>query len=209
MFGLRLSLAVLIAAACCAPAFAAKLYKWTDENGKVHFSDRVPPEQVKQARSELNSQGVSVKQTERAKTPEEIAAAKAEAEEAARLQKIADEQRRSDETLINSYASEDDLKRAYEANLELIEQQIISTNADIDLRERNLEQLVKRASQSEQSGQKVDDNITKLIDNERQEIERQKAYILTKGADKAKAESDYLDRLGKYRAAVAKTRKPG
>lgn len=204
----------LVAALLCAttlsnPASAQKMYKWTDENGKVHFSDRVPPDQVKQARSQLNAQGVAIKQTERAKTPEEIAAAKAVADEAARLQRIADEERRVNETLIASYASEDDLTRAYEANLELIEQQIISTKADIDLRERNLEQLVRRASQSEQAGQKVDENITKLIDNERQEIERQKAYIVSKDADRAKAKADYEDRLSKYRAAVEKTRQPG
>ncbi|MCB1629640.1 MAG: DUF4124 domain-containing protein, partial [Xanthomonadales bacterium] len=51
---------------------AAKLYKWVDENGNVHYSDQVPPSQAKQARSELNEQGVAVKQVDRALTAEEL-----------------------------------------------------------------------------------------------------------------------------------------
>lgn len=207
----RVSLWVLPIAALllCGSAHAQKkMYKWVDENGKVHFSDRVPPDQVKQARSELNSQGVAVKQTERARTEEEVAQAKADADEAARIKRVVDEERRANQTLIDSYASEDDLKRGYEASLELIEQQIISTQADIELRERNLEQLVQRASRSEQAGQKVEEGIGKLIDSERQQIERQKAYLLTKSADKDKAKAEYLERLARYQQAVEKSRSP-
>ena len=133
-----LSASLLLAAAPVAPA---KTYKWVDENGKVHYSDRVPPEQAKRAREELSSQGVSVKKVEAAKTPEEIAVAKAAAEAEALAKRKAEEERRANLALVNSYATESDLIRNYEQNLELIEQQIITTTADIDVRQKNLDQF--------------------------------------------------------------------
>lgn len=203
----RWSLLCLALLTPMATVHAAKLYKWTDENGKVHYSDRVPPDQVKQERERLNAQGVSVERTDRAKTEEEIAAAKLAAAEAAAAQRKADAERRAQETLINSYASEDDLKRAYEANVELIEQQISSSKADIELRERSLEKLVQRASQSEQAGRKVESSLTEMIDYERTEIDRLKTYIKSKDADKAQADAEYQERLTKYREALEKSRK--
>lgn len=43
--GLRILLVALVAASL--PAYA-ELYKWTDANGKVHYSDQPPPANVKQ-----------------------------------------------------------------------------------------------------------------------------------------------------------------
>lgn len=44
---LTLTLASVLALALCVPA-AAKIYKWTDEQGNVHFSDEPPPEGAEQ-----------------------------------------------------------------------------------------------------------------------------------------------------------------
>ena len=35
---------LVLGLAIAAPASAGKLYKWVDEKGNVHFSDKVPPE---------------------------------------------------------------------------------------------------------------------------------------------------------------------
>ena len=43
------------------PAMAAKLYKWTDENGTVHFSQLPPPKNVAHKTEKLNVNAPSVK----------------------------------------------------------------------------------------------------------------------------------------------------
>lgn len=192
--------------ASASPVLLAKTYKWVDENGKVHFSDRVPPEAAKQAREEVNSEGVTVKQVARQKTTEEVAAERKAAQDALAAQRKADEERRANLALVNSYASESDLVRNYEQNMELIEQQIISTNADIDVRQKNLDQLVARAAQSEQAGKPVEDVISKLIKSEQSEIAKQKAFLESKEKDKVAAKTDFDARLAKYREAVAKSK---
>lgn len=45
---------VLICLAClCLPAAAAEMYKWTDEKGRVHYSDKPPPEGTKAEERDL------------------------------------------------------------------------------------------------------------------------------------------------------------
>jgi hypothetical protein len=55
-------------------AGAEKLYKWVDENGIVHYGDRVPAEYAKRERQVLNEQGVPIKTLQKELTPTEMAA---------------------------------------------------------------------------------------------------------------------------------------
>jgi hypothetical protein len=64
------ALMVAVAILAVGPARAA-MYKWVDEKGIVHYTDTLPPEAVDKARTELNKQGVTVKQTDKALTPEQ------------------------------------------------------------------------------------------------------------------------------------------
>ena len=57
----------------CAFSAQAKMYKWVDENGQMHFGDRIPPEYVVKEHDELNEHGIKTKHREAAKTPEQKA----------------------------------------------------------------------------------------------------------------------------------------
>ena len=76
----------LIAVLTTPPALAQKLYRWTDKDGKEHYSDTLPSEAIDAAREELNkTSGSTVGQVERALTPEERATLAASAEAEAEL----------------------------------------------------------------------------------------------------------------------------
>src|SRR5690606_31400143 len=73
---------------------SAQLFKWTDENGVVHYGDRIPPQYANQDRSVLNNQGIIVDQhkvetdaqrAERERLASEEEAKKKQAEEDGRL----------------------------------------------------------------------------------------------------------------------------
>jgi hypothetical protein len=53
--------------------YTGPLLKWTDENGRIHYGDRIPPKYAKQERKILNEQGIEVKTIDAAKTPEQLA----------------------------------------------------------------------------------------------------------------------------------------
>ena len=183
---------------------AAKLYKWVDENGNVHYSDQVPPNQAKQARSELNDQGVAVKQVDRALTAEELAARRAEEQAAADAAAAIAAERERDRTLLDSYASEEDITRSYNQRVDLLDQTIEARKVEIGLREKNLADLVGRAADTERSGRAVPEVLQKMIKDERTEIERQRGDIKKREQERVQAEKDYKVDINRYREVAAR-----
>lgn len=124
--------------------FAAegKTYKWTDENGVVHYGDRVPPRFAKSRTEVLNRQGVTVGVYEAEKTPEQLM-------EDMRLRRLDDEKRAAeaarrayDRALIDSYASVDEIQHTRQRRLAAVDGQIIFTT-------QNINQLKKQAAMRE------------------------------------------------------------
>jgi hypothetical protein len=135
---------LLAAAAVLAGASPARaaMYKWVDEKGVVHYTDKMPPEAVDKASVELNPQGIPVKKTEKALTVEQR---RAMAEEEGRQRQTAKQQEevdRRDRALLSSYTSEAEIDLARNRSLQTINSVISSTQAFS-------EQLYKRKADAE------------------------------------------------------------
>ncbi len=115
----------------------AKLYKWTDEHGVVHYGDAIPPEYANRDRSILNDQGVHVGFEEGEVTPEERAILDQRAAEAEAERKAKEEIARHDRMLTETYISVADIEDLRDRRLELLE-------STIKLREVWLGNLRKR-----------------------------------------------------------------
>lgn len=81
----------------------AGLYRWVDENGKVHYSDSVPPEKSQRGHAELNEHGLQVDQVSAAKSEEVVAEENWLAELEEQLVVKSKQQARKDAMLLNSY----------------------------------------------------------------------------------------------------------
>lgn len=186
-------------------AFAEKkIVKWTDENGVVHFGNAQPASESKRGAQTLNAQGVvtSTKVDQASALSAAEALKKQELEKAAAAKLAADDQR-----MLESYASEDDVKRNYVQNVELLDQQIIATKADIENRQKGLNKLIATAGESERAGKPVPEQIKMMIANERAQIESQRAYIKQKEEDKKLAKTRYETELARYREVIARSKK--
>lgn len=75
----------LLLAAAVLPA-QAKMYKWVDAQGNVHYTDTLPPASASQGNAELSKTGNVVKKTESAEEKQKRLAAEAEAAERRKLQ---------------------------------------------------------------------------------------------------------------------------
>ena len=129
----------LLAALLTLPMAAnAQLYRWVDENGQVHYGDRIPPKYAKKQRDKLNEQGVVVESKSRELTSDELAA-KRKAEEA---KLAAAEQARYDRFLVTTYSSVTEI---------------------IDLRDARLATLDSRLALAKKSSAKTEDTLTKLL----------------------------------------------
>lgn len=55
----------------CSLSVQAKMYKWEDEDGNVHFGDKIPNKYLNKGHKELNEQGAVVKSHEGVKVETE------------------------------------------------------------------------------------------------------------------------------------------
>ena len=118
--------AVLLAGA--PPAHAAT-YKWVDEKGVVHYTDKVPPEAVDKANVQLNKEGVPIKKTDKALTPEQRQAIAEDAERQRLIARQQEEVARRDRALMSSYTSEAEIDLARNRSLQTINNVVQSSVA--------------------------------------------------------------------------------
>ena len=130
----RTRLALSLAGAALTLVFAhgmahAATYKWVDEKGVIHYTDKLPPEEVNKANVELNKQGVTVKSTDPAPTAEQRRAKALEDERQKQLAKDQAEIARKDRALLSSYTSESEIDLARNRSLRTIESVVQSSKA--------------------------------------------------------------------------------
>ncbi|MCX7544777.1 DUF4124 domain-containing protein [Marinicella gelatinilytica] len=187
----------------------AKLYKWVDEDGKVHYSDKVPPEYNDQARQELNKTGVVKDTVDRALTPEErqqkaeeMARLKAEEKRQAELKKQQQEERNK---LIKSYSNANQIVRLKEERINALKRNIELAEENLIIQKRNLDDLLKRAADTERSGGVVSEAFTTQIEKSREQIINQQTYIVDKTEEIKETKEKYNDELAKYRYYTGET----
>jgi len=126
---LLVPLLVLVVLILHAPAARATMYKWVDDQGVVHYTDKLPPEAINKGNVELNKQGVTVKKTDPALNPEQRRAKEAEEERARQAARARDEVLRKDRALLQTYTTESEIDLAKTRALGTIDGQMQSAQA--------------------------------------------------------------------------------
>jgi hypothetical protein len=125
-----------------AAAEETRLYKWTDKDGNVFYSDKVPPEYAERPKAVLNDQGVAVDNLEGKKTAEQLEAERVENE-----RRVAKElQLRADQALLATYLSVEEILMHRDRRVELFQAQSRVTELYLSNLERRLEKLRSEAS---------------------------------------------------------------
>lgn len=195
-----LSLAVITAIlAASASAWAVdapkKLYRWVDRDGKVQFSDTLPPEAVDQARTEINSMsGMTTSSVDRALTVEERAAKEALESATATASKQADRIRKTEEAMIASFQNEEELKRSFKIRTELLQQTLDAIEAGIGSQRASLARLLADASEAELAGKAVNARQASSILELHVEMAKQQQIMVLKQGELVALDQD-LERL--------------
>lgn len=189
----------LVLSLLSAPVLAQKLYRWVDAEGKVHYSDSLPPEALDQARDEINRSGVTVNRVDRALSAEERATKQVEEAEAARLASIKAEQDKMDAVLMGSYATEADLARAYRERFDLLDQSLEAARVGIRSQEKSLEDQLAHAASLERGGKPVPATVKSTIESARRQVEDQREYLRRREAERQSLQTEYDGILQRYR----------
>jgi len=138
----RVLLIVVGLALASGPAMAQKVYRWVDENGQVHYGDKVPPQYASQDRDILNKHGVAVGRQEGLETPAEARARIAQEER----QKAEQEKAQRDRMLVSTYQNVEEIELLRARRLELVDSNIMIQQQSVaNLKARLGEQQVRAA----------------------------------------------------------------
>jgi len=137
------TLAFLLLAAGTANAQNARLYRWVDSEGIVHYGDSIPAEYSEIERQVVNDHGITVDVMHARKTEAEIA-------EELKLEQLARDrelQRRADQALLATYLSVDEIVMHRDRRIELFQAQSRVTELYLRNLQRRMDTLRTEASE--------------------------------------------------------------
>ncbi len=161
---------VVLAAAVFCVSEAAPLYRWVDEDGRIHYADTVPPQHSKYRRDKLNDQGLTVDVVEESKTEEEHVREKKLEELRSATHRLLQEQLAGDRTLLRTFRSEEEIRKTLNAKLNALEFTESATRANIEKLESQLDAEEKVAADFETNGRAVPEPEVKKILAYREQI---------------------------------------
>ena len=160
--------------------FAERTFRWVDENGQVHYGDRVPPQYSKHERKEISEQGRTIKIYEAPKTPEQKAEEQRLAVIEAARKKIAAKRLRHDRTLLATYSSEEDMLLARDGKIASVDSLVQLTYRRIKSMQNRLLELTDEAAEYERSGKKLPVGLQRQITNIRDQIAQNENFVKDK-----------------------------
>lgn len=191
-------LIVATGSALAAKAPTKKLYCW-NENGARVCGDALPAHAVDNARTEFNAKsGRAVSQLPRALTDEERAAAAVQAKLDQDAKAAAEVAARRDRAMAESYATEEDLRRAFGERIALMDETIKASRLGVEGRRQSLISLLGRAGETELSGKPVPKKASGNILTQHELLLRQRSMLASQLAERELIDEDLAAALERY-----------
>jgi Domain of unknown function (DUF4124) len=175
----------------------AVAYRWVDENGVVHYGDRLPPQYAKKESAILNKQGVEVGHTEAQKTAEQVAEEQRRADAALR-------QKQHDVFLLTTYTSVKDIEALRDERLVQISGQRRAAEAYVEGLHARLNNLQTRAKNfapySDKPGaRRMPDDLAEDLVRTMNEMKAQKSALAAKDAEESTLRAQFQADIERYR----------
>lgn len=182
----------------------AGLYRWVDDNGKVHFSDKVPAAASKKSHTKLNKSGDITGQIDPAAKQKLLdikEARKREKEELAEIRRIKAEAhaviQQRDDNLLSTYENEDELVRFYMSKIKMVEGNSKILEAQNDVLNRKIVKLEDKASNTEHDA--TLSSIAKKIVNINKTLGQYKQALDENDSQLLQLSSSYQTDLARYK----------
>jgi hypothetical protein len=172
-------------------------YRWVDENGVVHYGDRLPPEYAKKESAILNKQGVEVRRNEAQRTAEQIAEDQKRAEAVLR-------QKQHDAFLLTTYTSVKDIEALRDERLDQISGQRRAAQQYVEGLHSRLNNLQARARNfapyNEKPGaRQMPDDLAEDLVRTMNEMKAQKNALEAKDAEESALRTQFQADIDRYR----------
>ena len=176
-----------------------KLYCWEEEGRKI-CGDALPADAADNARTVFSAKtGTQVGEVARALTDEERAALEAAQAQAAEEAKADAARQRRELAMVESYATEDELRRAFHSRTALMDDTVQASRMAIgNLREGLLSRL-RRANELELAGKPVDGELAAAIATQHAALEQQRGILASNQLERASLDVELESAVARYR----------
>ncbi len=140
----------------------AAFYRYTDEAGRTHLSDKIPAEAVRLGYEILDGRLFVLKTVAPELTAEQLARRDAQLAEQARLQ----QQAKQDRELLDRFPSVDDVSAAERSEVNRLELQLDIQRRTLDIHEKSLASLQRKAAREERNGEVSTQTLEAIADRE-------------------------------------------
>ena len=177
-----------------------KLYCW-EENGQRTCGDALPPGAVELARTEISAAtGRATGEVGRALTEEEVAAAAEREKQAIAETLAAAAQRRRDMAMVESYATEQDLRNAYGERLALLDDALKASVMGEENLRRSLVTLLGQANNLELAGKPVSKSLLSRLQAQHADLLKQQRIIAEQRVERASLDGELAAAIERYRS---------
>lgn len=166
-----------------------QLYRWTDEDGNVHYSDRLPADRAPDGRDVYDRAGRHLERIDAALSDEERALKqereRQEREAQALAEERAAEQAEYDRMLRHTYTHPDEIRAARDERVDTLEAATTLAESRIDRYREELKRLREEAARLERRSGGDPAPVYERIEEVRERIAGQKRFIERRKADMA------------------------
>jgi len=148
----------------------AETFRWVDDQGVVHYTDQLPPEESKRPRAKLNSDAQTIEFVEGQKSEEQLEQIKRLKQMRLDQQRILAQQKDNDVSLMRTYRSVEEMQMALQNKINTMETTRKIAESNRQHQEENLRTQVKKAADMELAGQQVPKNLRDSIESTRRQI---------------------------------------
>ncbi|MCU7905217.1 MAG: DUF4124 domain-containing protein [Candidatus Thiodiazotropha sp. (ex Epidulcina cf. delphinae)] len=196
---LRLTLFAILSFLLPLTGQAGKLYKWVDDEGQIHYTQTLPPTDAHRARSHLDEHGITVRQVDAAKTPEQLRLEAEQERLRQEQQRLVEKQQAQDRVLLRTFRTEDDILMTRNGQLQAVDTTIRVTQSNIKRLKSTLDAMQQDAAQLELSGRRVTKNMLRDIESKRQALEDAYLSIIDREHDKHRIHQSFARDQQRFR----------
>ena len=197
----------LLGCVLVAPADAAKTNSgggggikcWHNQDGVRECGNVVPPEYAQQGSETKDKFGVTIGATGRAKTMEELAAERAVGKSKEQAAEAVKKRAAQDRVLLDTFATEDDMVMTRDGQIAHLKSQIHLVESHIEKLQKNVDQMIERAAETERRGEKPAVEVVNNIDNVRGQIRDNHNFIETKRREQDRIRTRFETDIARFR----------
>ena len=177
----------------------ARIKCWVNSDGVRECGEKVPPEYAQKGHKEMSKHGVTVDESERAKTKEELEEEKRLAAIQAEKDKQQAEKDKQDQILLATYSNTDDIQLTSDGKIAAIESDIKLADKRNEKIQADLDKRTATAAAEELAGKQPSEDLLKDISSLQRQINNNDKFIADKRAEQEEIKKEYAAKIARFK----------